>query len=110
MTRERYFKMCEQMGQEPIEGEIPPDIEDFPELAVSALITFRSLGDRVYPDIGFTGKDFTNLPLLLELHDIQEDDKETFLDILIFLESYAIEQSQSSLKKEREKLKRKSSG
>ena len=38
------------------------------------------------------------------------DDKETFLDILIFLESYAIEQSQSSLKKEREKLKRKSSG
>ena len=34
MTRERYFKMCEQLGQEPNLEEIPPDIEDFPEIAV----------------------------------------------------------------------------
>ena len=36
MTRERYFKMCEQLGQEPKEDEIPPDWEDFPELQMLA--------------------------------------------------------------------------
>ena len=65
MTRERYFKMCEQLGQEPNENEIPPDIEDFPQIAIQALTTFSNLGDRVYPDIGYMGKDFTTLPLLL---------------------------------------------
>ena len=32
MTRERYLEMCEQIGNEPIQEEIPPDIEDFPSL------------------------------------------------------------------------------
>ena len=44
MTQERYFKMCEQMAKEPIEDEIPPDINDFPEIAVSALEVFSNLG------------------------------------------------------------------
>ena len=29
MTRDRYLEMCEQMGNEPVEEEIPPDTEDF---------------------------------------------------------------------------------
>ena len=32
MTRERYFKMCEQLGQEPKEEEIPLDASDFPDI------------------------------------------------------------------------------
>jgi hypothetical protein len=31
MTRDRYLSMCEQMGKEPDENEIPPDWEDFPD-------------------------------------------------------------------------------
>jgi len=107
MTRERYFKMCEQMDKEPVSDEIPPDLEDFPELAVDALITFSCLGDRMYPDIGYMGKDFTNLPYYLQVHNVQDRDLELFLEILTFLESRAITQSQESLKREREKLKRK---
>ena len=68
MTRDRYLKMCEQMGQEPLDDEIPPDLEDFPDIAVQALITFQSLGDRVYPDIGYMGKDFTTLPYYIDMH------------------------------------------
>ena len=105
MTRERYFKMCEQMGQEPKDDEIPPDLNDFPEIVSHALYTFANLGDRVYPDIGYMGKDFTNLPFYLEIGGIE--DKELFLEILVFLESRAIKQSQESLKRERDKLKRK---
>tara|TARA_X000001382_G_scaffold18024_1_gene11096 strand:- start:12026 stop:12379 length:354 start_codon:yes stop_codon:yes gene_type:complete len=110
MTQERYFKMCEQMDKEPIEDEIPPDIGDFPEIAVSALEVFANLGNRIYADVGFTGKDYTNLPIYLQIYKVPKKDTELFLEILLYLERYAIESSQDSLKREREKIKRKSSG
>ena len=43
MTREKYFTMMEQLGQEPKEHEIPPDGEDLPEIAVDAINTFNLL-------------------------------------------------------------------
>lgn len=98
--------MCEQLGQDPNPEEIPPDMEDFPEIAVQALTTFSSLGDRVYPDVGYMGKDFTTLPYYVELYGIK--DTELFLEILTYLESRAIETSQEHLKREMDKLKRKS--
>ncbi len=111
MTRERYFKMCEQMGKEPDPEEIPPDEYDFPEIAINAVNTFSSLGDRVYPDIGYVGKDFTNLPFYFDMYGVESiEDKELFLEILVFLESRAVDSSQERLKREREKLKRSSSG
>jgi len=106
MTRDRYLKMCEQMGQEPIEDEIPPDWEDFPTIAIQALTTFSDLGDRVVPDVGYMGKDFTNLPIYIKMQGIE--DTELFLEILTYLESRAIKQSHDQMKREREKLKRKS--
>ena len=105
MTQERYLKMCEQMGKEPDEAEMPPDLEDFPEIVIQALNTFSHLGDRTYPDIGYMGKDFTNLSHYLDINGIENT--ELFLEILTYLESRAIKQSQESLKREREKLKRK---
>jgi hypothetical protein len=105
MDADRYFSMCEQMGKEPNPDEIPPSWEDFPDLAICAMNTYSMLGDRIYPDIGFIGKDFTNLHIYLDIYGIE--DKELFLEILSFLESRAINQSQEVLKREREKLKRK---
>jgi hypothetical protein len=105
MTRERNLKMCEQLGKEPNPEEIPPDWEDFPEIVIHAINTFSMLGDRVYPDVGYIGKDFTNLNIYIEIYGIE--DKDLFLEILTYLESRAIKDSQQQLKKERDKLKRK---
>jgi hypothetical protein len=105
MTRERYFKMCEQMDKEPDPKEIPPDMEDFPEIAIHALNTFSSLGDRLVPDVGYMGKDFTNLPYYMKFYGVE--DEQLFLEILTWLESRAIDRSHESMKREREKLKRK---
>tara|TARA_R110000803_G_scaffold98108_1_gene166260 strand:+ start:378 stop:674 length:297 start_codon:yes stop_codon:yes gene_type:complete len=96
--------MCEQMGKDPDPKEIPPDMEDFPDIAVLAMNAFSNLGDRVYPDIGYMGKDFTNLPYYIEHYGVE--DTELFLEILTYLESRAIESSQESMKRERDKLKR----
>jgi len=108
MTRDRYFTMCEQLNKEPVDEEIPPDWEDFPEIVIQAFNTFNMMGDRIVNEIGYIGKDYTNLPIFMEVWGVE--DKELFLDILYFLETRAIEQSHEQMKREREKLKRKASG
>ena len=100
--------MMEQLGREPIETEIPPAWEDFPDIVVMAVNTFNYLGDRVFPDIGYVGKDYTNLPQYLQIYEVE--DTEFFLEILNFLDSRAIKQSSDQMKKEYDKLKRKNSG
>ena len=105
MTRLKYLSMCEQLEQEPIENEIPPDWEDFPEVIQHAINTFNQLGDRVFPEIGFVGKDYTNLSHYLEVYDV--NDKEFFLEILSWLDSRAIKKSSEDLKRQYDKLKRK---
>ena len=72
MTRDKYLEMMDQLGKEPVEEEIPPDWEDFPEIVLDALNTFNMLGDRMYPDVGYVGKDYTNLNHFIELFDIQD--------------------------------------
>jgi len=52
------------------------------------------------------GKDFTNLPFYIEMYGIENT--ELFLEILTYLESRAIKSSSESLRRERDKLKRKS--
>jgi len=105
MTRDKYLSMCEQLGREPDPNECPPDLEDFPELVINAMNTFNMLGDRVYPEIGFIGKDYTNLKHFIEIYDIA--DTELFLEIMTYLESRAVKHSQEAIKRERDKLKRK---
>ncbi|REK53195.1 MAG: hypothetical protein DWQ49_12125 [Bacteroidetes bacterium] len=108
MTQDRYLEMMEQLGRDPIPEEIPPDVNDLPEIMQVAMATFNMLGDRVYPDIGYIGKDYTNLKHYIEIHDIK--DIEFFLEILDWLDSRAIKKSSEQLKQQMEKAKRKGSG
>lgn len=108
MSKDRYLDMMEQLGKNPTEEEIPPDFEDLPDIVINAVNTFNILGDRVYPEIGYMGKDYTNLNHFLQIYGIT--DKEFFIEILSWLDSRAIKKSSEQLKKEYDKLKRKSSG
>jgi len=108
MTRDRYLTMCEQLGTEPNEEDMPPDWEDMPEIIQKALQVYNSLGDRIVPDIGFIGKDYTNLQLYIDIYEIE--DKEFFLDIISWLDSRAVKKSAEMMKREMDKLKRKNSG
>jgi len=108
MTRSKYLDMMEQLGKEPVQEEIPPDWEDLPEIMMCAVATFNMLGDRIFPEIGYTGKDYTNLQHYLNIYSIE--DTEYFLEILSWLDSRAIKKSSENLKREYDKLKRKSSG
>jgi hypothetical protein len=108
MTKDRYLNMCEQLNQEPDPERMPPGIEDFPDIVIEAINTYNGLSDNVAAEIGFIGKDYTNLSFFLEVYGIE--DTEFFLEILSWLDSRAVKKSSDQLKKEYDKLKRKSSG
>jgi len=99
--------MMEQLGQEPKPEEMPPDYEDFPEIVIDAIETFNSLGDRIFADVGYTGKDYTNLPYYMKINNIADDQQELFLNILLRLDAQAIQTSQKRIKSEMDKMKRK---
>lgn len=108
MTKEKYLEMEEQLGREPDPERCPPGIEDFPQIIIDGIEIFNFLGDRVYPEIGYIGKDYTNLPILMGLYQI--DDKELLLEVLSRLDAEAIRISQERLKREYDKIKSKSRG
>mgnify|MGYP001237111592 FL=1 len=99
--------MQEQMGQPIEEDKIPPTIDDFPEVVTDGLDIFNRLGDRVYPDIGYVGKDFTNLNLYMEVYGVNEKDKDFLLEIIEWLDARAIKKAAEQLKREYDKMKRK---
>ena len=76
-----------------------------PDLAQDAVNTFNTLGDRIVVDIGYLGKDYSNLPILMQAYKIENP--ELFLEILHWLDSRAIKKSQEHMKRERDKLKNK---
>lgn len=97
--------MCEQTGKEVNYEEIPPELEDFPEEVQQAILTFGKLGDRIVADIGYLGKDFTSLPLHMELLDLEN--KSIFVETILRLDERLISKSAEAMKRERDKMKRK---
>lgn len=97
--------MMEQRGLEPDPSKIPVGYEDLGYDAQLALVIYGKLGNRVYGDVGFTGKDFTVLPILIQYHEIIECD--LLLDYLNIIDLYNINKSQDAIKKEMDKIKNK---
>jgi len=95
------------MGQ-PIDPKVMPvAIEDFPDIVLIAINIFNRLGDRVYPEIGYIGKDYTNLLMYMEMLGVETPDKDFFLEVIEWLDARAIKKSAESLKREYDKMKRK---
>ena len=108
MTADRYLELCEQMNKEPKLDEIPVDFGDLPEIVQEAVNCFNILGDKVESDIGYIGKDYTNLSYFISEYD--NDSQMLFLEILTWLDDKAIKKSSDRMKQERDKLKRKHRG
>ena len=110
MNKDQYLRMVEQTGEEIDWDRCPPDTEDFPPIVIDAMNIFNSLGNRIYPDVGYMGKDYTNLPMFKKLYGIQEYQEEYLMDILLFLDARNIEESRKSIKAQMDKMKNRKNG
>lgn len=73
MTKEAYFEMCDMLGSEPIEEEIPLELDDFPELVQQAFVIYGMLSDIWEGMSGsYLGKDYSLLFDLYDLYGIEE--------------------------------------
>jgi len=108
MSKDQYLEMMEQMGEEPDWEKCPPDWEDFPEIVITCINIFHSMGDRIFPEIGYIGKDYTNFEFLLKNYRIENYQKEFVFETILWLDSRAIEIAQKKLKAEYDRIKRKS--
>ena len=110
MTKSQYLDMCEQTGQDIDWDKCPLEWEDFPEFILDYMNLYNSLGDRMYPDIGYIGKDFTNFKFLREQYKVPKHQEEFLLEFVLFMEDRRIKESQRAIKEAHDKIKRKTGG
>jgi hypothetical protein len=76
MTKDAYFEMCEMLGQEPNEEEIPVELSDFPELVQQCFVIYQVLADN-WDSMGggYMGKDYSIVFDLFNLYQITEPEE-----------------------------------
>lgn len=96
MTKDQYLALMEQLGQEPKEEEIPPDVTDFPYCAQQAFEVYAKLADRhiVTPSsILYVGKDLSTFKMLCDLYEVDKDEQALVLDFVTIIDKYAIKKA-----------------
>jgi hypothetical protein len=88
MTKDAYFEMCEMLAQEPIDEEIPVELDDFPDGAQTCFLVYQFLKDN-WDTMGggYLGKDYSNVFVLLDLYGIPKVDFLVCLEILQHMDS-----------------------
>jgi hypothetical protein len=82
MTQEQYYLMCEQMGWEPREDEIPKDLGSLPYTSQLAVILFNILPDLIEGMNGlWLGKDYSCLETFMNIYEV--DDRREVLDLIL---------------------------
>lgn len=78
MDRDQYFEMCEMMGTEPIEEEIPVEFGDLHDEVQEAFLVYNMLQDNWDSMNGvYLGKNFSGIYDIFHIMDI-EDTKTCF--------------------------------
>jgi len=109
MTKERYLMMCEQMGSNPIEEEIPAEFEDFPYSVQIAITIYHILEDRFDGFSGtYFGKNYVLLPYLAKLYKV-EDEKQ-LLEFLLLIDRMITTKRSEEQKRKRKKTSSKKGG
>ena len=78
MSKDSYFEMCELMGTEPVESEIPIEFNDLHDEVQEAFIVYNMLQDNWDSMNGvYLGKNFTGIYDIFRIMEI-EDTKTCF--------------------------------
>jgi hypothetical protein len=73
MTKEQYFEMCEMLGSQPSEEEIPVEFEDFPLEVQEAYLLYNILSDNWDGMSGtYMGKDLSGIKDIMEIYGIED--------------------------------------
>lgn len=81
MTKDSYFEMCEAIGSEPVEEEIPVEMDDFPLEVQTAINVYNKLRDEWEGMSGtYMGKSYVGLKDILDIYEIPFEDRRYLLE------------------------------
>jgi hypothetical protein len=92
MSKERYLEMCEMMGSDPVDSEIPVEYDDFPLDVQQALSVYRMLKDEWEGFNGlYLGKSFIGLTEILDYMEVDTSDRKLTVQLVKLIDSVRIE-------------------
>ena len=99
MTRDQYLDMCDMMGTEIIEEDIPVEQEDLiPEILLAYNI-YSLLAPKFDSfNGGYFGKDYSNLKTLFDMYEVSVQEQKEYFKIILILDSIDTEQINNRLK------------
>jgi hypothetical protein len=95
MTKQQYFEMCEQLGSEPLEEEIPVDYDDLPLEVQEVLQIYNNLSDSWdYMGGNYIGKNLQNIRDIFDMYDVERQDHRTFYEFICSIDRIRAKQIQ----------------
>lgn len=93
MTKEQYFDMCEQLGNEPVESEIPIEFDDFPLEMQMALSIYKVLRDE-WEFVGgnYLGKNINGIFEIFKAYELDSKDFRFYLELIHIIDQVRIEE------------------
>lgn len=83
-----YFELCETLGNEPLEEEIPVEFEDFPQLVQQSFNFYSMLRDNWDPMGGnYLGKDMSTIFEFFRLYDVEKEEQILHMTLIQHIDS-----------------------
>lgn len=93
MTRDQYLDMCEMLGNEPLESEMPVEFDDFPIELQQAMLVYRMLRDEWEGFNGlYLGKSYLGLTEIFEYSEIEYSDRKLILILIKLIDNVRTEE------------------
>ena len=101
MTKDRYFEMCEMLGNEPIESEVPVEFDDFPLEVQQAFNAYRMLRDEWDTMSGiYLGKSLIGIKDILEATEIEPSEHKFIIMLIRIIDNVRSEEINNKKKTE----------
>lgn len=103
MTKAAYFEMCEALGSEPLDDEIPVDFEDLYVDVQEAFGIYSKLKDDWDTMNGnYLGKNYAGILDIFTILEVPEEDRKTMFSLIGIIDVYrskALAETKASMKK-----------
>jgi hypothetical protein len=87
MNKDQYFEMCEMMGTDVFEEEIPVELADFPPEIQQAFEVYQMLQDVWEPMSGtYMGKNMNGISDLFQIYQIPQDERRFVLELIALID------------------------
>lgn len=92
MTKTAYFEMCEMLGAEPIESEIPTEYDDLLIDVQAALDIYHKLKDEWDVMNGnYLGKSYAGISDIFDILEVPKEDRKTLFNLIGLIDKHRSE-------------------